>query len=229
MALAPIGRRGIVNSLKKISGFNKPGTKDVADGADFMQGMAAVLGSTGKVEVADNTSKVLEGLFNNHNASAFYRPIIDEQQTFTGALSTITMAKANMRSAYEKVTNSAGSTTYVKDTDYTIDYTAGTITLKAGGSIGNTDTVKVSYLYQDTSLEALDLGGKLGKVSIIEEGEVGLLIYDTTATWAVNSKVTVDANGLVTTGGTYQLGYVTKVPSSDDPELEIQIEKVSSF
>lgn len=49
------------------------------------------------------------------------------------------------------VTNSAGSTTYVLDTDYTVDPLYSKISRKAGGAIAANATLKVDYTYADPS------------------------------------------------------------------------------
>lgn len=47
----------------------------------------------------------------------------------------------------ETVTTTAGTTTYTRDTDYTIDYVAGTITVLATGSMSNATGYYIDYLY----------------------------------------------------------------------------------
>jgi hypothetical protein len=47
----------------------------------------------------------------------------------------------------ETVTNVAGTTTYVRDTDYTMDYVAGTITMLGTGSMTTATAYYIDYLY----------------------------------------------------------------------------------
>lgn len=47
----------------------------------------------------------------------------------------------------EILTNTAGTTTYVRDTDYSMDYTAGTMTMIAGGSMVTATEYYIDYLY----------------------------------------------------------------------------------
>jgi hypothetical protein len=47
----------------------------------------------------------------------------------------------------ETVTNVAGTTTYVRDTDYTMDYVAGTITMLGTGSMTTATAHYIDYLY----------------------------------------------------------------------------------
>lgn len=59
------------------------------------------------------------------------------------------------------VTNEAGDTTYVQNTDYTVDLPTGLLARKAGGAIAAGATVKVSYDYGDPSKVTKDdvIGG----------------------------------------------------------------------
>lgn len=226
--LAPIGRRGIVNSARKLSGFSKPGYMDRDSSAVFQQGMIATKGTDGELEVAASTSKILVGIFNCHKASVFKRPVVNEEITFTGSGSVISLAHQNVSQVV--VTNSAG-VAYTVTTHYTVQAAAGTITHV--GTIGNTETVKVSYLYEDPDLSALDQTQKSRKASVLSDGEIALKIYDTqqchASGWVLSKKVTCDNNGMASLGGTYQLGYVTKVPTASDPELHIMLDIVTAF
>jgi hypothetical protein len=56
------------------------------------------------------------------------------------------------------VKNSAGSTTYVKDTDYTIDYAFGQIFALETGAITDKQSLKVSYTYNAVSANQIDGG-----------------------------------------------------------------------
>ena len=49
----------------------------------------------------------------------------------------------------ETVTTTAGTTTYVRDTDYTMDYVAGTITMLSGGSMVDGTEYYIDYLYHE--------------------------------------------------------------------------------
>jgi len=222
--LPPIGRNGIVNSVRKLSGNIVTGWRDVSSTASFIAGYAATL-SSGVVVVADNTaSQKIVGLFNCHKTTSFYRPIINESGTFTGAATAITLAHANIQAASVRVTDSAGSA-YTLTTDYTVNATNGIITQTSTGNIGTTETVLIDYRYQDPNLAGIDQTLGSGKAAIIEgNGELATLVYETDAAWAENAAVTVSANGLPTIGGTgTTIGFVTKVPSADDPELHFQM------
>lgn len=223
--LAPIGRNGIVNSVRKLSGNIVPGWRDVDSSADFIAGMCATL-SSGKLVVADDTaSQKIIGLFNCHKTTSFYAPAVAEEGTFTGASSSITLAHAYVQtSSGVLVTDSTGVTTYTLGTDYTVNTTNGLITnLNVG--IGATDTVLVTYRYKDINLTGVDQTLGSGKASTIEgNGEIATQVYNSAAAWAENTAVTVGSDGLPTIGGTgTTIGFVTKVPTASDPELHFQM------
>ena len=69
--------------------------------------------------------------------------------TFDGNTDTITLAHEGVMQ--EVVRNAAGTVTYIKDTDYSIDYTTGVITRIETGSITAGQEVAVSYHYADPS------------------------------------------------------------------------------
>lgn len=87
--------------------------------------------------------------------------VADEAKTF-GSDDTVTLAHKGVAS--EVVTNTAGTTTYVKDTDYTINYATGVITRKTGGAITAGMAVKVNYDYADpTKVVAADIIGTVNE------------------------------------------------------------------
>ena len=226
--LPPIGRNGIVNSVRKLSGNIVTGWREVASNASFIAGYIATLDSNGKAAVADDSSTQILGLFYCHKTTSFYRPVINEEGTFTGSATTITLAHANLQSGSVRVTDSTG-TAYTVTTDYTVNTTNGTITHAGGGSsIGATETVLIDYNYQDPNLAGLDQTLGSGRASIVEgTGEIATLVYEPNAAWALNTDVTVSANGMPTIGGSGQvIGFVTKVPTASDPELHFQMRMV---
>jgi phage tail sheath protein FI len=81
-----------------------------------------------------------------------------EEKTF--ADDKITLAHPGLV-ADPTVQDSTDTTTYVLDTDYTVDRITGVITRLSAGSIGATDTVHVTYDYGDPSLVDSDdiIGG----------------------------------------------------------------------
>ena len=79
--------------------------------------------------------------------------VASEPQTFADDI--ITLDHAYVR-AGELVKDSTETTTYVEDTDYTINRLTGVVTRLGTGSIGATDMVKVTYSYADPSKVVAD-------------------------------------------------------------------------
>lgn len=83
--------------------------------------------------------------------------VTDEAKTF-GSDDTITLTHKGVAS--EVITNSGGTTTYTKDTDYTINYVTGVVTRKASGTITAGQAVLADYSYADpTKAIASDIIG----------------------------------------------------------------------
>ena len=72
--------------------------------------------------------------------------VSDEDVTVVSAVA-VALAYSGLQQYSETVTNTAGTTTYVRDTDYTMDYVAGTITMLAGGSMVTATKYHIDYLY----------------------------------------------------------------------------------
>jgi phage tail sheath protein FI len=93
---------------------------------------------------------------NVFNPSTHKTAVAAEAKTFT--TDTITLAHVGVMN--EVVKNEGGTVTYVKDTDYTIDYVTGVITRKTTGAITAGQAVKVNYDYGDiTKVVATDIIG----------------------------------------------------------------------
>ena len=234
MSLLPdIGRNGLVNSVRRLNGLNNPGYRLVDSTADFIAGMVANLeaDSDGNpvLTVANATDTALIGLFFCHKTTNFYRPIVDESQTFGTSPNTswiIYLDHASLKSSSVKVTDSTGVTTYTLTTDYTVNTTNGVITRTSTGSIGATDTVLVTYSYEDTSLTGIDQTLGSGMAATLEDpGEVATLVYDTSKAYTLMGSIYSDANGYLTStnGGGTAVGKVTKVPTAENPELHFKL------
>jgi len=231
--LPDIGRNGIVNSVRRLSGLNNPGYRDVDPTASFIAGMVAKLeaDSSGnpvlKVADADDTNVI--GIFYCHKTTNFYRPIVDEEQTYGTSPNTswvIYLNHANLKDGTVKVTNEAGDTTYTVTTDYTVNNTNGVVTRTSTGSIGATDTVKVTYMYEDPNLSGIDQTLGSGMAATLEDdGEIATLIYNTSVAYTLMGSLYCDANGYLTStnGGGVVVGKCTKVPTAEDPELRYKL------
>lgn len=75
--------------------------------------------------------------------------VTNEEKTFNTVTNKLQLNKAWVAS--EVVKNSGGTVTYVKGTDYTIDYEQGIITRIPEGAITSGQTVKISYDWADAS------------------------------------------------------------------------------
>lgn len=81
---------------------------------------------------------------------ATHKTTVATESVVLGADGTVKLAHGGILSATVK--NQAGTTTYVKDTDYTLDADTGTITRKTGGAIAAGATLTVApYEYADPS------------------------------------------------------------------------------
>ncbi len=77
--------------------------------------------------------------------------ITDEDFTTTALDTAVTLDNTGIQQYSETVTNVAGTTTYTRDTDYSMSYTAGTITPITGGSMAATTAYHIDYLYATES------------------------------------------------------------------------------
>ena len=238
MATLPdLGMNGIVNSVRRLSGLANPGYRDVASSAEFIAGCVAKLVADANgnpvLQTATASDTNLIGLFYCHKTLSFYRPIVNESQTFGVAPNTIHTAylnHANIKTGSVRVTSTGASPTpYTITTDYTVNTTNGYINTSSGTThIGHADTVLISYLYLDPNLVGIDqtLGSR--KAATLEDaGEVATLVYATGVTLPYSLMRTLysDANGYITTanGGGSIVGKVTKTPTTEDPELHFKL------
>jgi hypothetical protein len=72
--------------------------------------------------------------------------VADEHVTVLSA-TAVAVGHTGIQQYSETVKNVAGTTTYVRDTDYTMDYVAGTVTMLAGGGMTTATAYHISYLY----------------------------------------------------------------------------------
>lgn len=225
VAETPIGRNGIINSVRRISGNVVPGWRIIHPEAQFIAGYIAALDSSGLTIVADETTTNVLGLFNCHKTINFYVPVQAEEGVFTGEGSYIALTYAYIKTNTVRVYNATGTILYTEDTDYTMNYTHGLVTQIATGSIGITDLVLIDYTYHDPNITGLDQTIGSGAASVIEgNGEIATLAYETNAAWTVNAIVRVSTNGIPTTSGTgSSFGFVTKQPTAGNPELQMQL------
>ena len=239
--LPDIGRNGLVNSVRRLSGLNNPGYRPVDSSASFIAGMAAKLGTDSNgnpvLQVAGAADTNVIGIFYCHKTVSFYQPIVDEEQTFGTSPNTawaIYLNHANLKDLSVKITNEAGTVTYVEGDDYDVTGVNGIITRTStghspAGKIGATDTVKVTYLYEDPNLSGIDQTLGSGMAATLEDhGEVATLVYDTSKAYTLMGPLYSNASGYLTsyTAGSATVGVVgkvTKVPTAEDPELRFKL------
>lgn len=227
--LPDIGRNGLVNSVRRLTGLNNPGFRPVDSSAEFVAGMVAKLVDDGNggayLQVADDDDVNIIGLFYCHKTTNFYRPIVEESQTFSTSPNTawaVYLNHAGVKSGSVKVYDNTGGAAATLTTDYTVNTTNGVITRTSGGILAASDEILVTYLYEDPNLTGLDQTLGSGLAATLEDaGDVATLVYDTSKTYTVMQRLYCDANGYVTNtdGGGSQVGFVTKPPTSDSPEL----------
>jgi len=237
MATIPdIGLGGLINSVRKLSGYvENPGWRKVDPAATFMAGQVANLetdSTTGEpiLTVATNSDTTgIVGLFYCHKTTAFYKSVQKEAQTFGASPNTaalIFLNHANVKSGSVLVTNASG-TPYTITTDWSLYSATNGVILRtsAGTAPAASTAVLVSYLYEDASLYGIDQTLGSGMAATIEGvGDIATLVYATSVQYTLNGALYVDSSGYITSaGGSKQIGKVTKVPDSENPELHFKM------
>lgn len=139
-------------------------------------------------------------------------------------------------SGTERVTNLDGTVVYVKDTDYTINYTNGAMRRIGTGAIAEGQTVVVSYtrnltqddydlLYGRNFMNLVDDTVGPGLITVIQDFAIVYTDqYDTTVAYVPGDELRLMNNGKVTKGGAGTVvGVCVKAPTPDDPYLGIKI------
>lgn len=75
--------------------------------------------------------------------------VTDESFTTTTLDTAVSLDQTGLVQYSETVTDTAGTTTYTRDTDYTMNYVAGTVTPITGGSMEAATEYEVDYLYYE--------------------------------------------------------------------------------
>jgi hypothetical protein len=230
--LPPLGRNGIVNAVRRLSNMPVTGWREVDPAATFVAGQMAKLATVnGKVMVqtVSATSDKVVGMFFTNNTTYFYRTVVLEEHTFGENVSApnIVYVKPYVKAASYVVYADDQTTPKTETTDYTIDVTSGAITRVA---IGATDTVYVTYQYKDVDLSGINQVVGSGKAALLEEiGEVATTTYDTTSATAytLGANIYKNATGYLTaTSAGSAIGFITKAPTADDPELHVKLNLV---
>lgn len=212
------------------------GTWEVAPAATFEAGAAVALDASGQVGVAADGATFF-GVAKWNKTTALTAAIVAEQVILT-AFALSNLKHAGLVSATERVTNLAGTVLYVKDTDYEISYTNGTINRKSGGAIPDGATVLVSYRYTLTTEELVYAGRNYmnllddtlgsGRITVIQDYAILYTDqYDTSKAYATSgatSLLTVDTGKFrPATGVEVVVAKVIAVPTASDQLLGIML------
>jgi len=128
-----------LNAIKKRSVFRtEAGQQTYQAPSDFV----------GFVVLKDESN---DGIIDQVTPDEFAREVSSSSITdeaFTSSFDTeVTLDHGAILQYSETVTNTAGTTTYVRDTDYTMDYSAGGITVLSTGGMADATSYEIDYLY----------------------------------------------------------------------------------
>lgn len=176
------------------------------------------------------------GIFWFPKATALTRVSV-ETVILTGT-DVIPLKHAYIVSASERVTNLTGTTVYVAGTDYTINYTNGTIQRIATGGIPDGATVVVRYRYNVLASELARMPQRFERVPdatlgsgtiTVAEGPAEIFTdqYDTTVGYTVNSNLYANNTGRITSvSGGPVIGKVIVPPTLGYPLLGLALKPV---
>lgn len=211
----------------------KPGHIPVDPTSSFEEGSMVILNSSGQwTKSTSGTAVGLRGIA-TVNKSSSINGVSIESYALTGVV-VQNLDYANIVSNSQRVTS--GGTVYVSGTDYTINYTQGTIVRIAAGSIVSGATVSIIYSYQLTTQQLLDKGNNItnntdetlgaSKLSVLMgTGIVPLTNFDTSQGYTPGTPVYDNGDGRITssaTGSPVKVGTVMSGPASMDPYLTIE-------
>jgi hypothetical protein len=229
--LPPLGRTGLVGGVRRISDMTVTGWRPVDPAANFIQGQLAKLNTVSGqvlVQTVSGTSDKVVGMFFTDNTTVFYRPSFREVHTFgeNPSAPNDVYLMPYVKTASYSVQNLAG-TPYTETTNFTLNTTNGILT---NVNMGATATVYVSYMYKDVNLSGINQTLGSGMAALLEGvGEIGTLAYDTSSAtaYALNAAIYFNATGYLTSAsGSTAIGYITKAPTADDPELRVKLSLV---
>jgi len=224
----------------------------VADpGSSFIAGQVLAQEANGWFNVCDGLGSapinVPFGFAKWNKTNTLISDVTDEAQVLTGTVVN-NLAHSNLFGSpgpgFVRVSNqptgTTGATTYVEGTDYTINYTNGTIVRIGAGAIPSGATVYVTYQWYIPTSD-LDFQGRnfwnfldevtqaQGRISIITNWTLLFTcVYDPAQTYTIGEQLYVgDAAsgkaGILTNqaGGRPAFAKVFQLPSADDPFMGI--------
>lgn len=235
VSLPGLGRNGIINSVRKLSGYDVPGWRDVDSTTTFMAGQVATIAAnsvTGNPELTLLTGTAYPvGIFFCHKATSFYQVIRNEVLTVPAIGSTVNLnhAGTKLNSYKALVCNAAGTSTgaaYTLTTNYTVNDTNGILT-NVNISVASPVYIALSYLYADATMAGIDQTLGSGKAAYLSDPcEIATLVYDTASATAYTLGCNIYSNttGYITaTSNGTKIGTCTKIPTNADPELWVRI------
>jgi len=94
--------------------------------------------------------------------------VTNEDWTSAAAGTWVTLANSMIKPESETVKNVAGTTTYTRDTDYTMDYAGGKITITSTGSMATLTAYRISYTKLQIGLSIASIKDTLLKIKKVE-------------------------------------------------------------
>jgi hypothetical protein len=218
----------------------------VADPANtFRAGMVVMRNAAGLIIPSDGTDAL--GVAKWNHASALLAVAADESLVLTGVVAS-NLKHSNVSNVRVASAVKGGGTVYADTTDYTVGPTNGTVTRVALGAIPSGATVYVTYTWQITEADLLQVQGKNfwntndevsqadGRVTVITDAELIFTTqYDTSKVYTItgaNSNLYAATasgkGGLFTSdsaGSAKFMGRVFQVPTAADPFLGLRLIK----
>lgn len=210
----------------------------------FSAGMLVDLNSSGEVIISVGVRP--HGWVKYNKNTGFYAAVVGEYIQLNGLVAT-SLAHANIRPAAGAVAGvrvaaalTGAAYTEGGASDYTVNYTNGTVVRVGGTTIPDGGYVYVNYQYALTAQELLDDGQNFwnydndvsiqgNKVTVITgDATIYTTAYDSSQTYSVNDALTAGTTaevltGHVTKGGAgLAVGYVVQIPTPSDPFLGIR-------
>jgi hypothetical protein len=212
----------------------------VADPTNTFRAGQIVMRNASGLVVPSDGSDVL-GVAKWNHALTMMAAVADEAVVLTGVVASNLkhpmISNVRVASAVK-----GGGTVYTITTDYTLSTTNGTITRVALGGITDGATVYVTYTWQITESDLVQMQGKNfwntndevsqneSRITVITDAELLYTTqYDTSKVYSLtgaNSNLYASATGLFTsTSGTKYVGRVFQVPTAADPFLGLKLIK----
>lgn len=163
---------------------------------------------------------------------------VDIESVVLTGTNTVNLRHANLVNGTERVTNLAGTIVYVAGTDYTINYTNGTIARIPTGGIGDGDTVIITYRYNVLASELAKGPQRFERVPDATLGSGTITVakgpaeiftdqYDTAQGYMVNGSLYANSNGKISSVSAGPvIGKVIDPPSIGYPLLGFELKPV---